>query len=805
MLLASVTETEQRVFEFAGMPGGWMRLAGLALVVALCYLVVWLYRREGRAGAGTRLRAGLATLRCAAIVTLALIWLRPVMATHIVRSVTARVAVLADISSSMSIIDRDLAEVDGPTTADNYPTRRARVEALLSDNEFDWLERLAARNELSVYAFGEDMALVELQADVAPDGAIQLAPMPPADALLAERRFEPATDIGQALAGVIEDAGESPIAAVVLISDGQLNTGMTDEEFLAYARRSKAPIYTVGVGQTSEPPNVRVALFTAPPAVAKGDPFEIRVEVQARSVEPAELSLELTSQRLSQDGSPDPTAERIVASRTLLVGEEAELPPMLFQVNAAEAGEFIYRVRLGRLADEAVIDDNSAELSVRVLDTRVRVLLVAGGPTFDYRYVTRLLERDKTVDLSCWLQSADVRAVRDGNIVIKELPREPEDVFEYDVILLLDPNPRQFDSAWSVTIRRFVDEFGGGLMYQAGRYYATRFLDSPAVDDIRAILPVVFDPDASLRLSAQGSYLTRAYPFRLPDEARGHPLLALHDDADISARIWDALPGVWWHLPTIREKPIATVLLHHGDPSQRTQHGAAILMATQPVGSGRTLMLCYDTTWRWRGPAERYFNRYWVQIVRYLAQARRQGANKRGVITIDRQRVEAYEPFKIEARVLDDSFTPWYEPEIAATIDLPDGRQLTPTLRAVSGRDGWFSARVSLPVAGLAVVRVPLPGGGESLVKRIRVHRTDIEMNGLRQRDEFLKRVADETQGRYFTIAEARDLPDVIQKAAQIRTSRGPDHDLWDRWWVLAFLAAILTVEWTVRRRNHLL
>ena len=112
MLLASVTETEQRVFEFAGMPGGWMRLAGLALVVALCYLVVWLYRREGRAGAGTRLRAGLATLRCAAIVTLALIWLRSVMATHIVRSVTARVAVLADISSSMSIIDRDPAAAD---------------------------------------------------------------------------------------------------------------------------------------------------------------------------------------------------------------------------------------------------------------------------------------------------------------------------------------------------------------------------------------------------------------------------------------------------------------------------------------------------------------------------------------------------------------------------------------------------------------------------------------------------------------------------------------------------------------------
>ncbi|MCH7872540.1 MAG: VWA domain-containing protein [Planctomycetes bacterium] len=788
MLLAGVTETQQRVFEFAGIPGGWMNLVGFAAVVALCYMVIWLYRREGRAGAGARLRVGLATLRCAAIVMLAIIWLRPVLATLIVRTVTARVVVLADISASMSIVDRDSAAAG--------VSRRARVEKLLSDDEYDWLKRLAAENELSLYAFGEETSLVALQLDQPGSEAV----------VIAERSFEAATDMGQALASVIDDVGDSPIAAVILITDGAANTGMTEEEFLAYARRVKAPIHTVGVGQTTEPPNVRITLFTAPPAVARGDPFEIRLEIEAESVEPAELAIEITSHRLSDDGLADPAAERVVARRRLSVGDERRLPPLMFEVSAAEAGEFVYRVKLDHLPDEAVTDDNAAAVSVRVLDTQVRVLIIAGGPTFDYRFVTRLLERDRTVNLSCWLQSADKTAVRDGNTVITELPREPEDIFEYDVILLLDPNPRQFDSAWSVTLRRFVDEFGGGLMYQAGRYYSTRFLDSPAVEDIRAILPVVFDPDASVHLSEQGSYHTRAYPVKLPDDARGHPLLTLHDDPDISVRIWDALPGIWWHFPTLREKPIATVLLQHGDPSQRTQHGPAIIMATQPVGSGRTIMLSHDTTWRWRGPAEAYFNRFWVQTIRYLGQARRQGANKRGVITVDQDRVEVYEPFKIEARVLDESYAPWFEREITATIDLPDGQQLTPTLRAITGRDGWFSARVTIAEAGLAVIRVPLPGGAdESLVKRVRVHRTDIEMNGLRQRAGFLRQIADQTGGQYLTLEQARDLPDSIKKATQVHPTRGPDHDLWDRWWVLLTLAAILAVEWTVRRRNHLL
>ncbi len=857
-LLASITETQQQSFEFANMPGGWMRLLGLLGLVGLCYVVVWLYRREARAGASARLRGTLAVLRCLAIAALAVVWLKPVIATHIIRTITARVAVLADISASMSITEG--AGGAEPASEPPEATRRDRVESLLTEQGHSWLRRLAANNEVSLYAFGEDARRLELpfgrdaETERRRDGSqrdaetkrrrdeggtpasgeatpsLRLSVSPSlSDGLLKPLGFERLTDAGQALAAAVEDAGESPLAAVVLITDGEVNTGMSPEELLAYARRLKAPVHTVGVGRTTEPPNIRIAHLSAPAAVAKGDPFEVRVELGAEAIEPSPVELELSVIKLDDSGGAE-AAERIVATRTVTVapsdatGEAADpagggrvtsadpagggrATSLLFPVSAEEAGEYIYRARLAGLEGEAVQFDNVADTSVQVLDTQLRVLLIAGGPTYDNRYVTHLLERDRTVDVSCWLQSADERAVRDGDTVIDKLPREPEELFAYDVILMLDPDPRQFDSSWCVTVRRFVDEFGGGLLYQPGRHYATRFLREPAIEDLRAILPVVFDPDASVRLTEQGSYQTRDYPIRIPDEAMTHPLVSLNDNREYNARIWDAMPGVYWYLPVLRPKPLATTVMLHGDPSQRNQFGPAVLMAAQPVGSGRTVFLGFDTTWRWRGPAEMYFNRFWVQTVRYLAQSRRQGASKRGMITVDPERIDAGEPFKIEARVLGESFAPWHEQQVAATIDLPDGSQLAPTLEAIPGREGWFAARAVIQQDGLATIRVALPGAGaqDALVKRVRVHRSDLEMRGLRQKAELLKQIANETGAEYVALDEAGRLPDMIQKATQVKVTRGPDEDLWDTWWTLAALATLLCIEWAVRRRNHLL
>ena len=99
----------------------------------------------------------------------------------------------------------------------------------------------------------------------------------------------------------------------------------------------------------------------------------------------------------------------------------------------------------------------------------MRVLVISGTPSWDYRLLTRLLERDETFDVSNWLQSADAGAVRDGNTMIDHLPCLAEELFAYDAVILMDPNASELDGEWCRLIDTFVVEHGGGVLLAAGR------------------------------------------------------------------------------------------------------------------------------------------------------------------------------------------------------------------------------------------------------------------------------------------------------------------------------------------------
>jgi len=801
LVLATISEQQRQAFELAGMPSGWLRLLGLLLLAGVCYAVIWLYRREARAGAGVRLRSVLAGLRCLVLIALAGIWLEPVIATYTVRTISATVAVLTDVSASMAGFGVQESQF-----------RVAEVGRLLEGQEQGWLKRLAAHNELGLYAFGEQTVRIRLpweETGPSPTSEAMGDPAPPRSFSIAGTTIavQNATDPGQAVTTALDDAGESPVAGLVLISDGNFNKGMSVEDVAAAARRSRAPIYAVGVGSTEEPANIRVTNIVAPLTTPKGDPFELRVELAAAGIEPTGVQLQLSEQLGGGE-------ERTIASRDVQLGGESLAAEIPFKIAADQAGEFFYRARVKPLEIEAVAFDNVREASVLVLDEQIRVLLVAGRPSYEYRYVTRLLERDRTVNLSCWLQSADAQAVRDGNTPIAELPRRPQDVFAYDAIVLLDPNPGGLDSSWAITARRLVDEFGGGLLLQAGPHFATRLLRDPRLEELVTMLPVIPDPDADVRLSEQGAYRTRSAPIQLPDETRAHALLALHPDPETNQEIWSALPGIWWYLPVLREKPLATVLMRHGSRAHANRYGPAILMATQPFGSGRTAFLGFDNTWRWRATGERYFNHFWVQLVRYLAQTRRAGASKRGTIVLDREAVNVGDYVKIEARVLDEAFAPWQAARIEMSLELGDGTRRSHTLNAVAGREGWFAGRFPFDRPGPAVVRVPLVGSGaadgadvreESLVKHVLVQQPDIELRSLRLRADRLAELAERTGGRYTPLEKAGELPDWIEAAEQVKVTRGSDTPLWDRGPVLIVVASLLAVEWALRRRHHLL
>ncbi|MCK6457938.1 MAG: VWA domain-containing protein [Phycisphaerae bacterium] len=806
--MPSVTSAEriEEQLELARWSSGNALLIGVAATAVLLYVAWWMYRHERRGDLRWSTRTALVSCRWLVLILLGLIGLEPVLARYVHRRLDATTIVLVDASASMQIIDRyrdasdarRVAQFVGEETVPSDRTRWALARELLSS---EWLAGLASRNRVEVFTFADRTERISMSPTPVSSatGPAAGAPALPAEAM------GRSTNWASAVQSAIDSLGGAPVAGVVVVSDGAFNAGEPPEAAMRYLKARQVPVYAVGVGDPSPPLNVRVVDVTAPRTVFKGEPFQVTAFLSAEGVSDRTLTVDLLERRANEPGPSEPRATQSVRVRG-----DGGIDPVVFERRLERAGEASFVVRVRPMEDESIAADNARETlpAVRALDDQMRVLLVGGGPSYDYRFLARLLIRDKTVDVSCWLQSADDRAVREGDTVIDHLPSTPKELFEFDAVLLFDVDPREIDGRWASLAASLVTDYGGGLLYSAGRQHTTEFMRSTKIAPLVELLPVTVDTNAELVLNDLGLYQRKPWPIVVPDDALTNPIVRLSDDVLTNRAIWGRLEGIYWHYPVRREKPAATVLMRHANPRMVNADGAHVLLATQFVGSGRTAFIATNDTWRWRRSGETYFNRFWVQMLRFLVEGKLLGARNRGLILTDKDRFVVGESVIVTARLLDEKFGPLRQASVDATATFANGETRTVTLEPVPNRAGYYQGRFITGRAGTVRLSVTLPGRGGPALRAERdvvVSQPDVEMTQPMMRREALRELAEQTGGRYFEIDEARALPAAIEHRGQTQVLRERPRPLWDNGWVLGLLLTVLSVEWILRRAATLL
>ena len=92
------------------------------------------------------------------------------------------------------------------------------------------------------------------------------------------------TRLGQSLRQLINDERSTPLAGIVVFSDGGQNAGIDPSAAIAVARDAKIPIFTVGIGSDRRPANVRVSDLVAPARAYPGDSFKITGYLQSEGL-----------------------------------------------------------------------------------------------------------------------------------------------------------------------------------------------------------------------------------------------------------------------------------------------------------------------------------------------------------------------------------------------------------------------------------------------------------------------------------------------------------------------------------------
>ncbi len=760
--------------------GDWP--AGLVFVAALAAgaLAFLFYRRKSSKLSGAAFRT-LTALRVLAVALLALFLLQPVLRVTHAEATRGTVAVLLDVSESMSL--RDAAR------------EQSRLESgvrLLSGPTGGLLSKLRRRQDVRLFlvdSLAREQPAAESLRDLQPEGK--------------------ATALGASLEGAVRTVGAGRVSGVVLLTDGISNHGPEPE---AVAANLGMPIFPVALGGR---PTERGRFYDAGivgvpdnPELIVNNRARLRFEISHVGLENVPEEERTVSLRLSAtDGGQ--LAERTV---TLPAGRGTIRAELQFTPDAT--GVRRLAVVLSGLPEESVPQNNSRRFTVRVTDPRLRVLIVEGVVRNEYRFLRRTLESDPNLEVTSVVKLGGERFLVQGEErsidLGRGLPARAQDFKEFDVIVLGDIARGEFAGLQLEMLRDFVDEGGGFIDIGGDHAFGSGGWGASVLADV---LPVVIGGVAD-------GHVQEPFAPGLAPEGRRHPALEgcveFFSNGGKPARVDSAnrVEGL---------KPGAMALLVH--PRERARGRPMPVAAAQKYGDGRVMAVTADTTWQWRfrvegRPMRSPYYRFWRQAVRWLAGRRRRRAVPDRLVNAWSARTE-YAPGEsvtVEAEVCDPDGEPTEDAHVEAVFALPvplggegkaeEGRDRSDavSLAPVPLSPGSYQARWQPPVTGLyrGTVAARLDGErlGEAEVEFV-VGQANSEFDRVDVDETILRNIAARTGGVFHTLPTSGKIPDQIQQRRRV-VLRSEELTLWNAPWFFAAFLAVVTAEWVLRKRNSL-
>jgi hypothetical protein len=780
----------------------WLTAGCIALVSAAWLFYAW-RQPGGRAAMRSLLGACRSILLCLPLVVLA----EPVLRLTIAGNERPLVWLLFDASQSMAIRDElpddeltrltEALEIEQPLRAkeaceSDDLLRLARVDwlrALLKKKRVNLPCLLAGRFRLEAYAFsrvdGADRLPLELDSAAIDVDALS-------NALTSDGQV---TALGAALDDLARRPGASQLAGVVVFSDFDENSGPSAVEA---ARRFSAPIYAVGVGQTTAV-DLSVALETR--GLMKATERETpRVVVRHTGLDGRSVEVHLTARRLGR--STLDQDEVLIGRKSITLGDPTVI--VEFPYVPSEAGRWLLSAHADVEAGESSGENNDSQCEVSVRDDFLRLLFVENEPTWEWRFIKEVFQRDPLVGpagFRTFLRSADPQVRRTGGIFLPSLTPSRSDFFAHDVILLGDMPAAALSTRFCELVEEFVGKFGGGLVVVAG----PRFGPGPLADTpLAALLPVVVDPTAR-------AVVDRPFELTPTAMAANTDFMRLADADDENAKAWRNLGPLSWYQGVRRALP-GTVLAEHPRDVCADGRTPQPLIAVRRYGRGEVVYLAFNETWRLRRKyGERYYRQFWGQMIRRLALGHAVGSQKRFRARTDRQKYLAGEQVLLSVEAYDQNFEPLQTDrqdfravsgEWVVPGRLPEQDRALP-FTIPAARPGVFESRMRVDVAGEHRINVMDPVTGEFVEEYIHVSATSPEQRSVVRNVDLAGELAAATGGKSYDLANADELLDDLQ-APSVPETRLEVLPLWNTWPVFCFAVGLMLTEWWARRRVNL-
>jgi uncharacterized membrane protein len=736
----------QGEYRFAPTTGSYV---AAALVGAGVALTVYAYRSgKGRA----RDRMALAGIRIAILAVILVCLFRPLL---VVKAAVAQqnfLAVLLDDSRSMQIADT------------GGKPRAEYVKAEFGAADSGLLRALSERFTVRTFRFSSQLARVSQPNDLTFGGS--------------------QSRLGAALSGVRQELAGLPVAGLVMVSDGADTADAALGEALLGLKAESLPVFTVGVGQETLSRDIQVGRVVTPKTALKGTTLMVDVVLSQSGFDGQKVTLDVEDEGTlvsTQDiALPNAGAPASVAVR--------------FTVN--EAGPRVLRFRVTPQEGELVTENNAREALIDVRDRKEKILYYEGEPRFEYKFLRRAIPDGDNVIVTGLIRTADNKYLRQGvdgpDELVAGFPKTREELFAYRGIIIGSTEAAALTGDQLRMLAEFVDRRGGGLLMLGGpRAFAEGGWAGTTVSDV---LPVVLD---RARVQEKGS-VTRlnVKPTRA---GAATAVTQLGPNEAASAEKWASLPVVTMVNRIDAVKPGATVLLTGTDES-RTEKPVLVF---QRYGRGKTFAFLPQDSWMWQMHAtisveDLTHENYWRQLLRWLVD----GVPDQVEPSFTNERVEPGEAAELTAMVVDPSFVELNDASVMVTLTSPDGTVADIPMAWDGEHPGEYNAFLPTKAPGWYEAKLEATRGGKSVgsaITHFRAAPGDAEYFDATMHAATLKRISDETGGRFYAADNTASLADDLRYTGRGVTTV-EEHDLWHMPIVLMLLVGLLCAEWGYRR-----
>jgi uncharacterized membrane protein len=721
---------------FVGHWPAWV-LAVVA-VIAVIGISIFLYRRHGFVR-GYQL-AAIWMLQIAMVALVVWVLAQPTLSTERLRAGENTVALVLDVSESMAF--------------GNAESRfQQALRSLSGVVQADAALNLSVRH----YELGETATAVT--------------------SFLESQPTATSTSIADSLEIVLREARFSPLAAVVLSSDGADTSGGLSVDELAAIAAFGVPVHTVAVGRTAIPEDIELTDITLPDKVLPGSTLSARVSI--RHDAPASTQVKVYA------------GDNLLALVPVELRADAGITTARVEFEIAEAGHHRLLFSVDGVPGETELRNNSRSTLVEVANQKYRILYFEGEPRWEYKFLRRAISNDEDLQVVSLLRVSPNKFYRQGIDTPEQLesgfPTTREELFAYDALIIGSVEAASLSAEQQVLIRDFVSERGGSLLMIAGPNGLGN--GGWGQSEIADVLPLSLPP------SSIPSFFRKKASVELTPQGADTQMLRFADTLDANRQSWSELPNVADYQVTGSLKPAAVTLLNVD-----TDIGQMPLLVTHPFGRGHAWILASGGTWRWQMslPLEdQRHETFWRQLLRALVASSPQR------VSLTASGGSGDSNIVLRAEFRDEEFRPVDDIGVTAQVSHEDGESWSVNLQASAADPGVFTAEIDPTESGTWYFEAVAHRNDEAVATaRASIHYDSgqAEYFNIRRDSAQLRALSEATGGQYLEPQDLDALPDLLRYSSSGITVQ-EYRAIWDAPAIFILLLMLKAGEWLLRRR----